>query len=189
MMNIFEQPWLLLIAAVVTFVILLILRPRIASLKFVIPICIALAAFGTDFLVQTDLEKIKETINTGAKALEDQDCQKIESIISEDYKDSSNNNKQRFMARCKSKLSTPLVEKAIVSYLSIDISQTKKDAAVIFTARLLIDKQSDLAQFAKVMSLKIKADLNKNSLDNWLINQIDILEINGQPANWSDIRY
>ena len=117
MFNIFEQPWTLLVVAILTLPVLLMLRRIFPDKRhwwqWLLPPFLAVAAFGLDLLVQTDLEKINEVINTGIKAVENEDCASIEAIISDNYHDSYHNTKKHLMYHCRARLVEPLVEKNI----------------------------------------------------------------------------
>lgn len=191
MLNIFEHPWGLLTLAVVTLLILLMFR-RIFPEKrqwwqLLLPPFLALAAFGLDSLVQTDLEKINAVINTAVKAVEEENPDAIEAIISGNYGDSYHNTKEDLMYYCRSLLSEPLVDKSIKRIVSIDISPP--EATAVFTVRIVFDKRSYVYRdFKRLMLAKIELDLQKELDKSWLINRTEILEIDRQPAKWKDVR-
>ena len=190
MFNIFEQPWSLLIAAVLTLCVMLILR-RIYSEKrywwqLLLPAVLAAAAFGLDLLVQTDLEKVKAVISTAVKAVEQENCDAIEAIISPGYSDSFHNTKERLMQHCRARLSEPLVDKAYKTILEIDVSPPA--ATVTFTVRIKFDRQSYVYEFKRLMLTKVKLNLQKEQDNRWLINQAEILEIDRQPVDWRHIQ-
>jgi hypothetical protein len=191
MFKIFDYPWGLITIAIVAFVALLIFR-RISPDKYrwwqwFLPALLIVAAFGLDLLVETDLEKINAVINTGVKAVEDEDPDSIEPIISDNYSDSFHSTKRALMSRCRVELSEPLVEKNIKRMVSVDIQPQK--ATAIFTVRILFDKQSYVYQnFKTQMLTKVQADLQKQLNNQWLISRVELLAIDLQPADWKDIR-
>ncbi len=193
MSDIFEQPWTLLIVAILVLFVILILR-RIFPEKrhwwqLALPTFLIAAAFGLDFLVQTDSEKINTVINTMVEAIEEEDPDAIEQIISDNYRDSYHSTKEILIYYCRMKLSEPLVEKNIKRVLSIEISPPKTTATAIFTVRTVFDKQSYVYQnFKPIMLTKIKLDLRKGPGNNWLVSRVEILEIGGQTAKWRDIK-
>ena len=191
MSDVFEQPWTLLGLAIVVFIALWIFRAVCPSKKhwwqWLLPTFLALAAFGLDVLVQTDLEKINSVIRTAVKAVEEENPDAIETIISANYHDSHHNTKRSLMKHCRARLVKPLVKKNIKRIVAIDISSPK--ATAIFTVRIVFDEQSSIAQnYSPLMFIKIKAELQKEQGNKWLINRVEILEIDRQPANWKDIR-
>lgn len=192
MFNIFEQPWGLLTVAAIVLIVTLILRTFLPDKKhwwqLLLPALIVAAAFGLDFLVETDLEKIKGVITTVVKAVKQEDPDAIGPLIADDYRDPRHRTKARLMNHCRRRLSQPLVDKIIKSILAVEISSPR--ATTIFTVRIVFDERSNVYQnFMRIMLVKVKLDLEKQSDDRWLINRTEILEINRQPANWRNINY
>jgi hypothetical protein len=199
MFNIFEQPWTLFIVAVVVLCVVFGFRSIFPEKRrwwqWLLPAFLVVAAFGLDFLVETDLEKINAVIDTGVKAVEDENPDAIEMIIADNYTDSYHSSKSVLMAHCREILSEPLIEKNIKRTVSIDIQPPK--ATAIFTVRILFDKQSYVYQsFKSQMLTEVQADLQKHP-DNlrlgtpyggWLINRVELLKIDFQPADWQSIK-
>ena len=89
------------------------------------------------------------------------------------------------MSHCDNRLSQPLVDKCISRIISTDLSP--RNAAVIFTARILFDEQSYIYDFRRQLFAKVKFDLQKEPDNQWRISRIEILEIDRQPADWKTI--
>ena len=177
-------------AAVIVLLILLMFRwlspGKCRWWLWLLPVFLVVAAFGLDFLVETDLEKINAVINKGVKAVEDEDPDAIETVIADNYNDSYHSSKSVLMAHCREVLSEPLIEKNIKRIVSIDIQPPK--ATAIFTVRILFDKQSYVYQsFKQQMLAKVKVDLQKQPDGRWLINRVELLEIDLHPAKWQNI--
>ena len=191
MSDIFEQPWVLLIIAILALLVMLMLH-RIFPEKrrwwqLALPVFLAVAALGLDWLVQTDLEKINAVINKGIKAVEEENCNAIEAIISDNYSDSYHNTKDDLIYHCRSLLSEPLVEKNKKRTLVIKESTPK--ATVTLTVLTQFDKKSYVYRdFKPFLLTKMKLDLQKEQDKKWLITRAEILEIDRQPVNWKDIR-
>jgi len=126
MFNFFEQPWTLFITAFVVLYAMFRLRgifPRKHRWwQWLIPVFIAVSAFGLDWIVQTDFEKINALINTGIKAVEEENAGAIEAIVSADYKDSFHYSKGQLRAHCERELSKSLVEKSNKLSMQLEIS-------------------------------------------------------------------
>ena len=187
---IFEKPWPLLITAGVVFLLVLIFRiifpQKRHAWQWLLPALLAAAAFGLDFLVETDREKINVVISTGVKAVEEENPDAIEAIIADNYRDSYHRTKNDLMRHCRATLSEPLVEKNIKRIRSIEISLPR--ATAIFTVRLVFDKHSYIYQsFKQQMFVKAQVDLQKQSNGTWLITRAEILELDLRPVNWQDI--
>jgi len=198
MWNVFEQPWTMLVTAVVVFLVMQIVCIVISKKhrwltigRFALPAFIALLGLGLDYFVQTDLEQIKTLINTSVKAVENEDCDAIEPLISENYRDSFHSGKAALMAHCGTVLIEPLIEKNISHIIEIKISPPK--ATAVFTVKIVFDKQSEVYQsFRHTMLVKVKLDLQKELVQpkskmNWLIGSVELLEIDMQPVSWKHI--
>jgi len=155
--------------------------------QWLLPAFLAVAAFGFDLLVKTDLEKINAVINTGIKAVEEENSDAIEAIISANYHDSYHNTKKDLMERCRRRLSGPLVAKNKKRPPIIEISPP--NATVTLTVIIHFDKQSSVYQdIQRLIQTKSKINLQKQQDGRWLINRVEILEINMQRVNWRDLR-
>jgi len=180
----------LITIAIITLLVLMMFRSIFPGKRrwwqWLLPAFLVVAAFGLDFLVETDLEKINAVINKGVKAIEDEDPDAIEMIIADNYSDSFHGTKSVLMAHCREILSEPLIEKNIKRTVSIDIQPP--EATAIFTVRILFDRQSYVFQnFKQQMLTKVKVDLQKHPDNRWLINRVELLEIDLHPAGWQNI--
>jgi hypothetical protein len=191
MFNLFDHPWGLLTAAIIVLLGSLMFR-RIFPEKqnprqWLLPALLVAAAFAFDFLVETDTEKINALINTAVLAVEEENPDAIEPIISDDYRDSVHNTKSSLMSHCRIRLSEPLVEKNIERIVAMDISGPT--ATAIFTVRIIFDKQSYVYQsFKSQMLTKVKAHLRKQPDNRWLINRVELLEIDRRSTGWQDLK-
>ena len=192
MFNVFENPWVLVTAATVALLILLVFRGSIFSKKrrwwlWLLPFVLVLAAFGLDYLVETDREKINAVIDTGVEAVEDENPYVIDVIVADDYADSYHRSKKALMEHCRDVLSEPLIEKNIKRNVSTTIQPP--EATMIFTVRVLFDKQSFVYQnFKQQMVVEVQADLGKQPDGRWLIKRVELLKMDFQPAKWQSIK-
>jgi hypothetical protein len=191
MLDIFDQPWTLIGAAVLVFFGVLTYRSifpeKKSRLQWLLPLFVIAAAFGTDYLVQTDLEKIDAVLNTGIKAVTEKDFQTIEAIISENYSDSYHNSKQYLIADFRQQLSQNLVEKIKKTGQLTNISVPNAKAAVFII--MTFDKDSYVSQnFVSFLQMKVDIYLQKQPHNEWLINRVEIREINRQSTGWNQIR-
>jgi len=191
MFNIYEQPWTLVSLAGI--LLLAVWGYRSVAVdkrywwQFLIPVIVAAAGFGLDCLVQTNLEQIKDVLQRASKAVESEDSKALGELISEDYRDSYHRSKSRFMAHCENAFAEPLIKKSITKVIAIEIDLPK--AEVVFTTRLVFDKDSPLYQdYINIMLVKLRMKLEKNPQKGWLISSAEIKEINHQPAGWGNTR-
>jgi len=192
MFDVFEQPWGLLTVAIIVLLILLMFRSIFPEKRhwwqLALPAFLALAAFGLDRLVQTDLEKINKVIDTGVKAVEEEKPHAIDAIISENYSDSYHRNKRTLILHAGRVLSEPVVEKNIKRILEINISPSKTTATATFTVRVVFDKRSYVYRsYKRIVLAKVEINLQKKQ-GKWLINRVELLELDMQPVDWRHIR-
>jgi hypothetical protein len=191
MFEVFEQPWGILAAAGAVLVILLVVRAVLPERRrwwqWLLPVLIAAAAFGLDYLVRTDTEKIEAVIRAVAKGVEQENPGIIEPLISDKYRDSYHKTKRGFIGHISHRLSKPSVEKNVTRIVSIDMQEW--DATAVFTVRVLFDKQSHIYQSYKSQAfVKVEMDLDKQLDKSWLISRIELLELDRQAVNWGNIR-
>ncbi|MHC4265337.1 MAG: hypothetical protein ACYSUK_05310 [Planctomycetota bacterium] len=154
---------------------------------WVIPVLIAIIGLGLDTLIKTDLEIIRAVIYTGARAVENESPAQIETIIAENYRDSTHRSKDSLISRCRNILSRPMVEKIIPRIASIIVESPI--AKVVCTSQISFDSKSYVSQYyMQGMLIRTEIELQKQPNDQWLISSIEIVQINLQPASWSDIR-
>jgi hypothetical protein len=189
MANIFEQPWLLLIASVVVLLAVAVFRGLLSQRHrwwfWLLPVIIAISAFAIDYFVRTDTEKIKEVVAKAVRAVEKEDAEAIGPLISNDYHDSFHASKQALLDNCRARLSEPIIEKNVHGIVSLNVRPP--NATAVFTVRVVFDPQGPIYEFRKMMLFKLQAELRKEGA-NWLFTRVEVLEIDLQPANWRHIQ-
>ncbi len=184
-MNVFEQPWLLLIVAGVVFLGVAIFRdvlPRKKAWMFwLAPLLIAAVAFSLDYFIQTDKEKIETVLAKACRAVETENIDAMEPLISKEYRDSVHLTGQALLEHFRSRLSEPIIEKIVPAIVSLEINPP--DAKVVFTARVMFDPRGPIYEYQKMMVFKLEAFLKKED-GKWLFNRVEITAINFQPAGW-----
>jgi len=191
MFDIFEQPWTLVGAAILVLFGILTFRSIFPEKRcwwqWLLPVLMAVTAFGTDYLVQTDHEKINSVINTGMKAVENSDYRTIEAIIAENYNDSFHDSKAILIAYCRQKLSQDMVEKNKKTGQLITISGPNANATVFVT--MTFTKDSYISQnYLSFLQIKVELYLQKQPNSKWLITRVEVPEINRQRVSWDQIR-
>ncbi len=191
MFDFFEQPYTLIGAGVIVLFVVFTFRSIIPEKRhwwqFLVPVFVAAGGVGLDMLVQTDLEKINTVIGTVIKAVEEEDCDSIEVLIAEDYRDSFHKTKWDLMAHCKRKLTPPLVEKNKKTACLVELSPPQ--ATSILFVLTTFDKNSYVSEnYKSLIFFKIELSFQKQPDKTWLISRGELLEIDKQPAKWKDIR-
>ncbi len=191
MFDFFEQPYTLIGAAVIVLFVVFTIRSVIPEKRhwwqLLIPVLVAAGGIALDIFVQTDLEKINSVIGTVIKAVQEEDCNAIEAVIAEDYRDSFHNTKRDFVAHCRRKLTPPLVEKNKKTACLIELSPPQATATVFMLT--IFDKNSYVSEnYKSFIFFKIELSFQKQPDKTWLISRGELLEIDKQPAKWNDIR-
>ena len=191
MFDFFEQPYTLIGAAVIVLFGIFTYRSVIPEKRywwqFLIPLFIVVAGIGFDMLVQTDLEKINSVISTVITAVQEEDCNSIEALIAEDYRDSFHNTKRDLMSHCRRELKPPLVDKNKKTACLVELSSPKAKATVFM--RTTFDQNSHVSQnYKPLIFFKIELHFQKQSDKTWLISRSELLEIDRQRTNWKNIR-
>jgi len=190
MFNIFEKPWMLLIAAGIALIIVFIyraLRPEKRRwYQLMIPLLIAVSAFAIDIFVKTDLERINGVIKSCIKASIHEDADTIGNFIAPEYHDSLHQDKKEIMVYCRAILSEPAVKRFIK--LNQSIEQSPTNATVLIKGFLFFDEKSRFYKELKpAIEIKFELGLKKYSNKKWQINRVEILEIDNQHINWNNI--
>jgi hypothetical protein len=187
--DIFGQPWTLLAVAVLFLLIVHCIyvfssRP-IKWWYYAVPFILAIGAFALDHFINTDSERIKTTIIAAYTAVQNEEVHALERTISTEYSDSAHKNKSVLMARAKNALAKSIVEDTFLKITESEINEN--NAELKLTARIMIDQKSMAGGFARQMFFKFEVELKKDSLDQWKISKVEIVEMNLQPASWKDI--
>ena len=190
MFNIFQSPWPLLVTAVITWMALVILsqsRYEIRRLwQLLIPLAIALAAFGIERLVMTDREKIEDIIVSAKSAAINRQPQVFDLLLSDDYSDILHESKEQMMMFCNRKFSREIAENIITQFSNITINSPT--ATGNFGFIITLDKDSPYAVIAGVMSVKATIYFEKAENGNWYIKSSDVTELNKQPVSWKQVK-
>ena len=189
MTNIFESPWPLVIAAICSLVTILLLHIVLPEKKryrhLLIPVTIAITAFAIDYFVRTDNEKIHYTISKAAKAVESENVNILSTTIDINYEDSFHKNRDSLISHAQGILSQPIIESIYWSTISIDIKT--ETSSVSIHARVIIEPSFEA--YSRIMLIKANVSLKKQKDNNWLIEKMEITEINKQPFRWNLIKY
>jgi len=191
MFDFFEQPYTLIGTAILLLFGIFTFRSVLPEKKhwwqLLLPVIVAVAAFGLDLLVKTDLEKINSTINTVIKAVEEENCNEIEAMIAENYQDSYHDTKMHLMRHCRKRLTPALVEKNKKRASLVELSPPNATATLFILTTF--EKNSSISvNYKSFLFSKIELHFQKQDDKTWLISRSEILELDRQPANWNDIR-
>lgn len=190
MFDFFEQPWTLLGAAVLVLFGLLTYRSICPEKRrwwhWLIPLAVAGLGVGLDFLVATDLEKVHGTISALSKAVEDEDCAAVAGRIAPDYSDSRHQTKAQLMVRCRQELNGPTVQ--TMKSRGAEVELSGRQATVTLNLFLRFEPESRVARQYKAVALaKVRLHLGKQPDGGWLIDRIELLEVDQFPVSWKNL--
>ena len=125
MLNIFEQPWTLVVIAFAAYVGVWLWQAfageKVSKKYFLIPPVLVILAFGVDGLFKTDREKVNLLIKTSFAAIENEDIDTIDRVLSPDYSDSVHNSKAEIITYGQIMLKRMPVKKIKKQYLNLEI--------------------------------------------------------------------
>lgn len=187
MWNFFEQPWTLLGAAVIVLLAVLTFRSvwyeKRRWWQWLLPVGVAALALGLDFAVATDLEKVNGVIRAGIEAGENEDCAAIARLIADDYEDSFHKSRQALLARCRTRLVPPAIQK--IRKIDTLVDLTPPRAVATFTMWVRFDPNSFWARSYKPNALvKVQVHLRKRPDKTWLVQRIEVLEVDKIAVGW-----
>lgn len=191
MFNVFQQPWTLIIAGTVCLLVVLILRAVFIDKKrwwqLALPFIIIGLAFGLDFAVQTDYEKINAALYVAVDSFEAKRTESIEQVIADDYADAVHNSKGLILAYCEGLFDIAPVRK--ISILSKEIAI--EESGAVFTAEVVVHF-ADESEFTKMgkslMLVKGRLLLKKTDDKKWLIYSSQLLELDRKSVTWRQIK-
>jgi hypothetical protein len=193
MFDIFEQPWTMLGVAIISMIILFIIRSVYPNKRrwhqLLIPIFIAAFGFGIEYFVKTDLEQINSLIQTGISAIDSRNVQSARNLLSEEYRDSAGHSKEELLAYCDALLKQNLIKSCKQSGVPDIKIQSKTNATVEFNTIIVLEKSGN-AELESVpfLKVKVKLDIGKESDKKWRVSKSELEELNNQAVKWSDIR-
>lgn len=190
MWNVYQYPWLLLLAAFCAFLIIGTFRcvfpDKLRLCQWVVPLIIAGIGLGLDYCVQTDLEKVRTVLATLLESAQIEDVNGIVPLIAEDYQDSYHASKSHLINHLYRRLANPVFEKVTRLSRSIDPIEGSHTAALL-NLTCVFDPNSDVARaYRSALFAEVKFNLTRQSDGDWKISRVELLEVDKQPLAWSD---
>jgi hypothetical protein len=190
MFNIFENPWLLALIAILLVPVISFFRQpwpeKHGRRLLLMPAALLAVAIGLDFLVKTDREKIDTAINQCITAAVNNNIVLIEAVVSEDYSDDVHKSKGALLSTCRSVFATYGIKKISIRSKQIRLADKYATANLHFVVHL--EPRTTYTAAGTIVFAKMKVSFTKNHTRKWFVNRADILSINNQPMNWNSIR-
>lgn len=186
---IFQSPWVLIWVSTMVWLVAAIIRVTIPEKKhwwhMAAAVVIFAAAFGVDYFVQTDREKIDSLIDRGIEATVAADVEAVGAIIGGNYCDRVHKSKADFMDTCREYFRRPGVESIKRSYYEVTITETW--AVVDMNAVVHLVGGNSEVPMIQMIPVKLKIECQKNGEKDWAVSSADLVEVNGTAVNWNHI--
>ena len=186
MFNIFQQPWALLAVSFVLLVVVYIMRTSYPEKQkfwhLLIPVFVIILAFGLDYLVKTDQEKIKGVLNAAITATVERDTAAMAPLIAEDYRDRQHVSKKAIMMTFQYLVKRHSIKSITMTSHNIVVDGETAEAEILVRVRMNSGNTSipapDLAY------AKVKLKFKKKPDETWVIKSTQLVEVNKNPVNW-----
>lgn len=187
--NPLEKPWLLTVIAIVVFAVLHIVRDfkpaKIGKWYLLVPIIIIALAFGLDYLIETDREKIFTIIDVAETAIVNEKIEPLEQIVAVDYSDSRHSDRQQAFEHCKVLYLIAPLSSINHTYMELNVDQAKAVAEI--EAFISFDPESQAGAMVSKVMVKLRVTFAKDPAA-WKIISSELLEVNRKPLNWGQIQ-
>ena len=187
--SIFQSPWLLIWASVgiwLAAAIVHITSPiRKRRWHMIAALVIFAAAFGIDYSVKTDREKIDSLIDRGIEATVAADIEGIESIIGDGYVDRVHRSKAEFIGKCRRSLKRAVAESIRPMYYNVSVEGTS--AVVDMSAMVHLAEHNTPVSGVQIVPVKLRIECKRYAENEWKVSSADLVEVNGTVVNWNGI--
>ena len=141
-------------------------------------------AFGVDGLFKTDAEKVNLLIKTSFTAIENEDIDVIDKVLSSNYADSVHNSKAEIITYGQIMLKRMPVRKISKQYSNLEFSGQSAQAWM----KVVIHFDSESQELVNLLIVEVRLYFVKTPNKKWLINSTELLKINNQPINWRKVK-
>lgn len=154
---------------------------------WLLPMLLALLAVSCDSAVKTDNEKIRVTLSNIFDAVQNENIDMIDKTLADTYTDQIHKTKKQLLDRCRAFMYEPLITNVFIINKQLQINKT--DAVLDVSALISLEQGSwaQTAAMADTVTVTLKITMIKTSKKQWRINRADIIKVNGQALNWSQI--
>ncbi len=191
MLDVFERPWLILALSLVLFMIMGTLRCIFPEkrhwVQMALPLLVAAGAIIVDVAVETDREQILHISKALHAAAETGELNAVAELIAPNYQDALHRNRQRLLDSVGGWLSRSQVEKARKIGMAWDALESST-AVVSIRSGIVFAKDSVVAQTYKPQFLlRVRLHLKEQPNGRWLIQEIELTQVDGQSFNWRQL--
>ncbi|HOK95647.1 MAG TPA: hypothetical protein PK052_10715 [Anaerohalosphaeraceae bacterium] len=188
MWNIFENSWLLLTAAGIALIAAGIIRqskPEWGCRALLIPLLLAVLAFGLDAAVTTDYEAIVRIIRSCRQAAVKADASAIMRFVSPRYTDSIHRDKAALAEAAEHILKKASIKKVRIQSHIITTEQPAAQSRLL--AAVHLHPNSAYASAGSLVFVELNLEYEKIG-KTWSIRRAEVAAINYTPFKWHDAR-
>ena len=187
MYDIFQTPWPIAIASVVTWLIVSIIRLTMPEKgrkwHMLIPLAMLISAFAIDYFVRTDRETLDTVIDNSIAATVACDIAAIDALVAGDYSDRVHRSKPAIMTAAKRYLREPVIEK--IKKMNCLITVNNASARINIEAVVHLDPKNQYAAVTRIVPIKMEVTCTKMPDGIWRISSADITAVNNTRATWN----
>jgi hypothetical protein len=190
MWNVLEQPWTLLGVSILTLFAILTFRSVWAEKRrwwqLLVPLIIVGAAFGLDYVVATDLERVRATAKSLLVAAENENSAALAVLIAHDYRDSRHASKAALLRHWRQELDGPTIE--VLKKKGDEVELSGSEATMTLSLFIRFEKESRIAkQYKQIFLARVRLNLTKQADGRWLVRKAELLEVDRFPMTWSSV--
>jgi hypothetical protein len=185
MFNPLETPWLLLILGIITLAAGSYIRnnvsPRNGLLLILAGLLLAGAAFGVDYLFQTDYEQLRGLIDTCKTAAVTNQPGLIGTCLSPQYRDSMHSDKDSMVADAQRIIKMAGISK--IRFQSITFQVKDNTATAALNMGVFMDANKSAFAAGGLFFVEINVEFQKDN-KRWLITSSEVVSVNNERAGW-----
>ena len=185
--NIFQSPLLIVIASMFVWIVVSIIRLTVPEKgrkwHMLIPLVMLICAFGIDYLVQTDHEKLDSVIDEAIAAAVTCDIAAIEALLADDYADSVHRSKAAVVSAARRQLREAIIEK--IKKINCLITVNNSSAIINIEAIVHLLGHNQYAAITSIVPIKMEVACTKVPNGIWRVSSADITAINNSSATWN----
>ena len=190
LLNIFETPWLLLMISAAVWMIITIVAlmkgMENRRWRLLLPLLLGMIAFGVDYFVKTDHEKIDSLVTILTESAVDGNLSQLEMIVSENYSDAKNKSKRHLLAFCKPIYGRGQIQKINRKYFDINVTRPKAKCDLDMV--VILDPESSYAMAGNIVAIETRLHLSRSDDGMWQIVSSEILKANNYDVSWKTVR-
>lgn len=187
MWNIFENCWLLITLAGISWVISSVVRqekPEWGYKPLLVPLLLAVLAFGLDYAFTTDYEAVSSIVPGCKRAAVAANPDGIMKFVSPNYHDRYHKDKTALEARIRHIISKSSINKIRTQAHNITINGQQAESELSVAVHL--NNDSRYAEYGTFHLVEMKFEYEKIA-GKWYVQRMTLQSIDNHPMDWVDV--